>query len=105
MALHAITSAVAILAKLRGKDTEEEIVLVKQYRPPLERVCIELPAGLIDAGETPEESALRELHEETGYVGKAIDSTVVTFNDPGLTNANMKMVIVKVRFFSNSNSG
>ena len=32
-------------------------------------MCIELPAGLSDPGETPEECALRELKEETGYVG------------------------------------
>ena len=36
-------------------------------------MCIELPAGLSDQGETPEECALRELKEETGYVG-AIES-------------------------------
>ena len=34
------------------------------------KVCIEVPAGLIDAGETAAESAVRELKEETGYVGE-----------------------------------
>ena len=43
----------------------------KQFHPPIGKVCIEVPAGLIDAGETPEECAVRELKEETGYVGVA----------------------------------
>lgn len=48
--------------------TEEHRVLaVRQYRPAVERYTIELPAGLVDAGETPEAAARRELLEETGY--------------------------------------
>lgn len=46
------------------------ILLQKQFRPPVNAVCIEVPAGLVDAGETPEQCALRELKEETGYVGR-----------------------------------
>jgi ADP-ribose pyrophosphatase len=47
-----------------------DIVLVEQYRPPLGRPCIELPAGLVGdetAGEEVLASARRELHEETGF--------------------------------------
>jgi 8-oxo-dGTP pyrophosphatase MutT (NUDIX family) len=43
------------------------IILVEQYRHGLGRVCRELPAGNIDAGEDPLLAAVRELHEETGY--------------------------------------
>lgn len=46
------------------------IVLQKQFRPPVGRVVIELPAGLVDEGETAVECATRELKEETGYVGE-----------------------------------
>jgi ADP-ribose pyrophosphatase len=41
---------------------------------------IEVPAGLIDEGETPEECAVRELKEETGFVGVAEQTSPVMFN-------------------------
>ena len=44
------------------------IILIRQYRYPLGRFIYELPAGLIEAGETPEQAAIRELKEETGYI-------------------------------------
>jgi ADP-ribose pyrophosphatase len=44
-----------------------KIVMVKQYRNALDRVTLEIPAGGINPGETPFESAVRELTEETGY--------------------------------------
>jgi len=54
---------VAVLA-LTG---DGRVVVVDQYRHGLGRVSRELPAGVIDAGETPREAAERELREETGY--------------------------------------
>ena len=48
---------------------EGEVVLVRQYRPPLERLELGLPAGLVESGEEPEVAARRELSEETGYGG------------------------------------
>jgi len=47
-------------------DDDGRLIMVRQYRHPLGRATIELPAGKIDKGETPEECALRELSEETG---------------------------------------
>ncbi|MBS1854024.1 MAG: NUDIX hydrolase [Acidobacteria bacterium] len=46
---------------------EEKVLVVKQYRPALERYTLELPSGLVDPGETPAQAAKRELLEETGY--------------------------------------
>ena len=48
---------------------DDEVVLVRQYRPPLGRVELGLPAGLVEDGERPEEAARRELSEETGHTG------------------------------------
>ena len=46
---------------------EGDFVLIRQYRPVLDKITIEIPAGAIDGDETPERAALRELAEETGY--------------------------------------
>ncbi len=46
---------------------EDQIVLVRQYRPVVERFTLELPSGHVEAQETPEQAAQRELLEETGF--------------------------------------
>src|SRR3954447_7649294 len=43
------------------------VLLVRQYRPAIERFSLELPAGMIDRGEDPSAAVTRELLEETGY--------------------------------------
>jgi ADP-ribose pyrophosphatase len=48
--------------------SDGHFVLVRQYRPTLNKVTLEFPAGAVDADETPEQAARRELREETGYV-------------------------------------
>ncbi|OTA06960.1 hypothetical protein A9Z42_0077870 [Trichoderma parareesei] len=83
---------VAILDKPTGK----EIILQKQYRPPVDKVVIEVPAGLIDEGETPEQAAVRELKEETGYVGVVSETTPIMYNDPGFCSTNLRMVHVTI---------
>lgn len=55
-------------------------MLQKQFRPPIDKVCIEVPAGLVDEGETAEQAAIRELKEETGYVAKVAETTPMMFN-------------------------
>lgn len=61
-------------------DSGPELVLQKQYRPPIDKIVIEVPAGLVDEGETAEEAAIRELKEETGYIGVLSESTPIMFN-------------------------
>lgn len=55
---------VNVIARTEGGD----VVLVRQFRHGIGRDILELPGGMIDAGETPEVAAARELREETGFV-------------------------------------
>jgi ADP-ribose diphosphatase len=48
------------------------IPIVRQYRPAVERFTWELPAGMVDQGETPEACCVRELKEETGFAARAV---------------------------------
>lgn len=63
-----------------NKESGPELLLQKQYRPPIDKVVIEVPAGLIDPNESVEECAVRELKEETGYVGVAEETSSVMYN-------------------------
>ena len=56
--------------------TEGRIVLVKQFRPAVEQITLEIPSGLIDPGESPAQTAVRELREETGYQAASVELIV-----------------------------
>ena len=51
-------------------DEKDRLIMVRQYRHPSLRQLLEIPAGIIEDGEDPEETALRELQEETGFSSK-----------------------------------
>lgn len=83
---------VGIVAILANKTGGPDIVLQKQYRPPIDKICIEVPAGLVDEGETAEGAAVRELREETGFVGKVSEPSLIT---PVMFNG--MSVVIKMR--------
>jgi len=91
--------AVAIFAILKSKANSFPLstVVIEQYRPPIDKFIVELPAGLVDDNETPENAAIRELQEETGLKAeKVIESSSLIVSDPGMTNANMKLIVLSV---------
>jgi 8-oxo-dGTP pyrophosphatase MutT (NUDIX family) len=88
--------AVIVFTTIKKTGEEPKLVIIKQFRPPCNCYCVELVAGLIDPGETPEVAALRELKEETGYVGKITSSSGRSFMSPGLTGENIVSVFIDV---------
>ncbi|EMD69065.1 hypothetical protein GGP41_004917 [Bipolaris sorokiniana] len=88
--------AVAIVTIIRHPSRPPSTIIILQYRPPVNAVCVELPAGLVDEKESPSEASVRELYEETGYQGKLkfISPTIVS--DPGMSTANMQLAVVEV---------
>ena len=51
-----------------------EVVMIRQYRHGNQRVTLEIPGGMVDAGEEPSRAAARECHEETGFIAKSLHS-------------------------------
>ena len=78
-------SAAAILAR----DESGKFLLVRQFRYPLNREIIEIPAGLIENGETPLEAAQRELREETGYKAERWTEMPAIWTSPGFSDEKL----------------
>jgi len=64
-------------------DAEDNVLLVRQFRTPVEKELLEIPAGGIDAGEDPEGAVRRELREETGYLPKRVERLGGFYSAPG----------------------
>ncbi|HUZ60930.1 MAG TPA: NUDIX hydrolase [Hanamia sp.] len=65
---------------------EGEVLMVRQYRHPIEETLIEIPGGFIDENETPEQAIKRELKEETGYEFSSIINVGKIAANPGVLN-------------------
>ncbi len=78
-------------------DDSDHVLLVEQYRVPLGRNCIELPAGLIGdhadvAGEEDATAAARELEEETGYRAGRLDVVGEFWSSPGMVSESFMLI-------------
>lgn len=65
---------------------EEQVILVRQYRYPADKVTLELPGGVIEKGEAPEAAAKREMEEETGYTSDEIEFLMQLSPNPAINN-------------------
>ncbi len=74
----------------------DKLIIIRQFRPPTGRFVYEFPAGLINPGEDPVETAVRELKEETGYVGTVDYCSPQVFTSPGLSSEFVHLVKMTV---------
>jgi len=65
---------------------DNEVVLVRQYRHGIHDLSLEIPGGLVEDGDTPEQAAWRELSEETGYGAEEMISLGFVYPNPAIQN-------------------
>ncbi|MDQ6421024.1 NUDIX hydrolase [Paenibacillus sp. LHD-117] len=76
--------ASAVLALLDGK-----LLVVEQYRKPMDKFQVEIPAGKLDGDEDPALAAARELEEETGYRAKSLKQISAFYTSPGFADEKL----------------
>jgi ADP-ribose pyrophosphatase len=64
-------------------DEADNVLLVKQFRKPVEKDLLEIPAGGIDPGESPEDAVRREMREETGFLPQKVEKLGGFYSSPG----------------------
>lgn len=81
--------AVVLLPRL----DDGRIVLIENHRHAVGETLLELPAGTIDPGETPEQTATRELTEETGYTAAKLEKIHEFYSCPGICDELMHLYL------------
>ncbi len=86
--------AAAIVPLLSDTDAADpSILLIKQYRYATNGTIWEIPAGLLDPGESPEECAQRELREEVGARAEKIEHLTTIYTTPGFTDEQIHIFL------------
>ncbi len=67
-------------------DQDGNLLLVEQFRKPIDKVILEIPAGLVEPGEEPAQAAARELEEECGVVAGKLEFVVKYYTTPGFSD-------------------
>lgn len=71
------------------------IAMVRQYRYPVDKVTLEVPAGKLDQAEDPEVCVRRELREETGYEAKTIRKVAAILTTPGFSDERIHLYVAE----------
>ena len=74
-------------------DSENNVLLVRQYRKPVERVLLEIPAGGMESGEDALVCARRELEEETGFSAERWEELGFFYTSPGFCTEQMHLYL------------
>lgn len=74
---------------------DNEVVFVKQLREAIGKVALELPAGMVDDGEEPIETAKRELQEETGLIAETVEHLISVYPSSGYTSEKIHIFYAK----------
>jgi len=85
----------AVIVAVDADDKGNHVLLVEQYRVPIGRRCLELPAGLVGdetQGEAAEIAAIRELEEETGYRAAAMTDLGCYYSSPGMVSESFTLL-------------
>jgi ADP-ribose pyrophosphatase len=80
-------------AVMLAVDDRDRVLLVKQFRLPAEKDLWEIPAGRLDPGEKPLQTAKRELLEETGYSAKKWKKLAAYWPSPGYVSEKMHLFL------------
>lgn len=75
--------------------SDNKIVMVEQYRKPMEKVLVEIPAGKLEKGEEPAYTAVRELEEETGYESQSLEWLISFYTSPGFADEIVHLYVAK----------
>lgn len=75
-----------------------KLLLIKHFRNTVNDVIYEIPAGMVDAGETPIEAAKRELTEETGIIASDVELVYSLFSSPGYSTEKINFFFAKGPF-------